>query len=266
MQSEEMMLRRYLTAHPRQAAAALTQLAGGEVVTFLETEPTELAVAAISGMPGQDAVSYLQQLNPERARQIVAGLDLNQQRDILRLSEERFGQQLLDGMPPDRAASLRRFLAAGKDTVGFVMYVPAFRPEGELSVAQAVRMIRAEGRGSPARVVVVNPAGEPVGILRVRDLLFAEETAPISSLMERQFPTFYVDEPISSVAAHPDWDSYPLIPVIDRDRRMVGSVSLKTLGQVGTAATGPGRDLVETGSALGELYRIGLTGFIQSLG
>jgi Mg/Co/Ni transporter MgtE len=266
MQSEETILRHYLSHHPRQAAAALKQAGADGVVRFLESEPLDMAIAAVAALPAQDAASYLEKVDGRRTYEIVAGLNVNQQRDLLRLSNSNFSERLLREMPPRRAAALRTYLAAGKDTVGFYMHVPAVRPEGQRTVAEVIDAVRGEGRQSPSRMVVVDERGVPVGILQMRDLLFADSGVPVSSLIERDFPSFYVDEPVTLVRNHPGWRTHSLIPVVDRSGVLAGTISLSALHEAVSTGEGQNRDLLETGSALGELYRVGLTGFIQSLG
>ena len=65
---------------------------------------------------------------------------------------------------------------------------------------------------------------------------------------------------------HPAWYEYRFIPVIDRAEKLLGTLPYKTTREATPEKEGKlTKEILATSTALGELYRIGITGFLHSV-
>jgi hypothetical protein len=65
---------------------------------------------------------------------------------------------------------------------------------------------------------------------------------------------------------HAVWSKYLAIPVVDRSGKLIGNLEAANSQKSNIEAREElNQDVLETGSALGELYSIGIRGLLQSL-
>ena len=138
--------------------------------------------------------------------------------------------------------------------------------KNDLTVGEAIVVAKNEKERILSNIFVVDENGKSVGIIRFRDLLFAESSTLISLLMETKIPKFYADDSIESIKSHPGWHEFQSIPVIDRSETLIGTLDFRTIGEMQLNQGEQNNSILETSNALGELYRIGLTGLLQSVG
>jgi Mg/Co/Ni transporter MgtE len=105
-----------------------------------------------------------------------------------------------------------------------------------------------------------------VGNLPLTELFFADQTKQLAAIMRTDTSRIFADAPIKSLHNHPAWYDYLAIPVIDRSGRLIGILAVENYQKSNAEPDeGLSKEVLETSSALGELYRIGLTGFLQSI-
>ena len=112
----------------------------------------------------------------------------------------------------------------------------------------------------------VDEDGALAGMASIHSLLLANGTDQISAVMKTETPTFLANMPVESVKNHPAWHENRIIPVTDSSGKLVGNLTFEA-AQRNNMETGreQAKSVMETGSALGELYLIGLTAFLQSV-
>lgn len=143
---------------------------------------------------------------------------------------------------------------------------PLLSFKSNLTVEETTLIARNEKERISSTIVIVDAQGKPEGIIQVQDLLFAETGTPITALMNTDFPRFYADEPIEYIRNDSAWQVHPSLPVVDNSDALIGTLDFKTINENKLSREEQNKDLAETGNALGELYRIGLTGLLQSVG
>ena len=101
------------------------------------------------------------------------------------------------------------------------------------------------------------------GVLTLRELLAAGEDAGVAGLMQRDVVCLRMGDSLASVLAHPAWKEFHTLPVIDDKGRFAGALRHKTLRQLADPGQRPA-PIDQAGTALGELYRIGLSALVNS--
>jgi hypothetical protein len=130
--------------------------------------------------------------------------------------------------------------------------------------------VRAQLRRQPARigeyVYAVDGSHVLVGVVDVAALTQADAAAPVSSVTRPGIDWVRVEMPLSAVEAHPGWQQYDVMPVVDAGQRLVGLIRHRRLRQLDRDGTAGHDDrAVRTLVALGEVYWLGLSGLLQGL-
>ena len=265
MNTDQIILDQFVNNHPLKAVNVLKEFKHEEMVAFLEAEPLNTTVRIMSAMSSYKAAKCLKKMSRELALTILENMDLRMKITILRQCDERFRNQLLDAMAPLQSAILRQKLAFTTKTAGFLMNPFMLSLKNKLTVEESIIIAKNEKEHISSSILVVDSNGRPEGILKLHDLLFAESSTPIATLMKIEFPKFYADETIESIKNHPGWLDYQSIPVIDRSGILIGTLDFRSLSENKLNKREQNKNIVETSNALGELYRIGLTGFLHSV-
>ena len=265
MNTDQIILEQFINSHPQQAGVILKELKDEEIVAFLESGSTDMAVKIISTLNSYKAAKSLEKLNIGLALTVMGNIDLRLKRTILRQCSKEFQNQLLDAMPSKQSAILRQKLAFTTETTGFLMDPLLISFKNDLTVEELIIIAKNEKEHISSNIVVVDDNGIPEGIITLRDLFFAVSSTRVSVLMKTKFPKFYADESIESIKNHPGWHEYQSIPVIDRFETLIGTLDFRTIGESQLNKREQIKNIIETSNALGELYRIGLTGLLQSV-
>ena len=267
MDTHQILLENFITNHPLAAANAIEKLNDKEVVEFIENHPIRISVSIISGMNRQKAVKCLELVELKLAAEILEQTDVRTAELLLRQFNEPFLTQILDGLPEKLSAGLRRRLSHPANTVGAFMTQIILGLPKETSVQKAIETGKREKEGFSSQIYIVDEQGKLEGVVKMKDLLIQEGSTKLGSIMISEIPKLYADAKIDSVLDHPGWYDFQDIPVIDSSERLIGFLNYGIVSKdIKKIAEERPNDIIETSNALGELYRIGITGFLQSLG
>ncbi|MEZ5081917.1 MAG: Na/Pi symporter [Bacteroidales bacterium] len=227
----------------------------------------ELSFHITSQMHSYNEAKCLELVDNELAVKILEKMDLHDVELILRQCNEIFSNNMLNGLPAKPAALLKEKLSHPVDTVGAFMTPILLRLRKEITIQEAISTNIREKANFSSQIFLVDEEGKLEGVVNIHDLLSHESTATLSSIMIVDFPKFFADTDIASVANHPGWYDFHDIPIIDSSERLIGALHFKSTRKDKQIMDEKGtNEIIVTSNALGELYRIGMTGFLQSVG
>ncbi|HZW07584.1 MAG TPA: magnesium transporter, partial [Phycisphaerales bacterium] len=192
----------------------------GEVFSYLPPEKQEEliqtlgdaagALPLIEAMDPDDRVKLLDELPPQVAGRIVASLS----------PEERARTQSILGYPPR--------------SVGRLMTPDYVRVRADWNVGKAIEHIRKYGRNAETVnvVYVVDENGLLVDDIRLRQLIMADPSAPLETLMNRQFVTLRADQPQEEAVVQLQRYDRVALPVVDTRGHLLGIVTHDDLADV----------------------------------
>lgn len=180
--------------------------------------------------------------------------------------DKAFLENLLPLISPKKAIAIKLKLEQLPNTIGVLM-VPAIVVNKEMTVQDAVEIIKSNNENLESYLYVIDLQGSFEGAVKLNDLLVADRDSTLEELMITDIPRFLPETPIKNVLDHPAWYDYRSLPVIDSYGKLVGTLPFKMTKETAFKASGQStKQILETGSALGELYLVGLTGLLQSFG
>ena len=175
---------------------------------LLEDATVQRLIDVLNGFEPEEAADALDDLPEEVAEQVLPGL------------RERGAIEALRGYGEESAGSImsRKFVA-----------VPA-----GWTVGQATDEIRANA-GTIEKlygVDVVDAEQRPIGYLRLRDLLLAPHDTPVERVMQTDFVAVGPEIDQEQVAQLAERYELSVVPVVDRDGRLIGRITPKQLRRV----------------------------------
>ncbi len=168
----------------------------------------------------QRLVEVLDGMEPEEAADQLEDLPEEVQLEVLPRLEQRTAIESLRGYRDESAGSImsRKFVAVPPDwTVGQVTH--------EIRAnSQAIEKLYA--------VNVVDADHRPVGYLRLRDLLLSPKEALVYDVMSTDFIAVGPDTDQEAVARIADRYELSVVPVVDKQGRLIGRITPKQLRRV----------------------------------
>lgn len=219
----------YLESRPASAAKVLEDLDAGDAAAFLGDVPARLAAPVVAEMVPWSAAGCLELLSPDTAAATLRNMPYQTGTSILRLIPKDRFDAILESLPQRLARDFRRSLGYPRGTVGAWMdhTVPTFS-EGD-SVADGIRYAKRRRGRIDSHIFVVGERGRFAGAVSVSDLLRHDPKTPLSQILDRDVRALSNRAMLAAVSNQPDWDSYPMLPVVGRRNNVLGALGRKTL-------------------------------------
>lgn len=259
------LVRRFIEAHPVDAARVMERFAGEPASTVLQDMPLERIVPVVAAMSDHVAAECVSVMEPARAAAVLEALDLDQASALLRRVAGPQRDLLLDDMSPDLAAQLRRVLAFPPGSAGALMDPKVLSVPETLTAAEALEHVRAAPHLAIYYLYIYDEGSRLSGVVNLRELMLAEPRTPLSDMMATGVDRLAATADRKAILVHPGWTEYHALPVVDEGGRFVGALRYETLRRL----EGQARTEVPSASlaaSLGELYWVGLSGILRGMG
>jgi magnesium transporter len=245
----------FLRGNPRAAQAGgdyhrrIARLTPPAIARLADELPYHHAAELLTLIPDAVAADALEAMAPERQLQVFEDLDDDQAVRLLALMapdlaadlvgrlQPAYAQSCLEALPPPRAARIIELLRYPEETAGGIMTNEFPVVAAHLTVAEARAALRGE-LSTPDFAYYVYVVDDLTnhhleGVLTLRDLIVASDTAPIREVMRRQLVTIDALDSALSAAHQVIEQHLAALPVVGRDGRLLGVVTVDAaVGQV----------------------------------
>lgn len=257
----------FINTNINEAVQIIEKLEYDDIADFMNEIPFDLATKIILKMNNYKSTKCLELLNIDFAVKLLENIDLLSTELLLRQCDEGFRNALLDKIVPNISKKIRQKLKYAANSVGACMKLNVFSLQKSLSINEATEFMKKERKLIASEIFVIDEQGRIEGIVKLAHLVLAEGTEQIHSILTTDIPKFFADEPIQTIIHHPAWIQYRTLPVIEHSGALIGALHFKDITKRNPAKDKElSKRMVQTGSALGELYWIGLAGLLQSIG
>lgn len=267
MDTDDKILEAFIHNHGLEATQILEEFESEEIASLFREIPLDLSVRILEPMNAYKASRCLEKIDQTRAIELLEKVDLKTTELILRQVEEPLRNLLLENIASEISGPLRQKLTYPENTVGALMDSVIFTLRKSVQVGEALTLVKEQKRLASPYIFVVKPDKSLHGVVTLQDFFLADKDISISTLVNSSVPVLYDDFHIEMVLNHDGWLDYYALPVIDRSDVLVGSLRLEAVRRVSVKGEESlGKQAIKASAALGELYRIGLTGFLRSPG
>ncbi len=265
MSSESMLSQRFVKAHPTEAVKRLEALPATDIAAFIESLSPALAARIFELIMSLKAVAVLEGLDKEKAAAMIAEMSIEPAAAMLRRMESVKCWALVNKLPDEIAKSLALLLHYPENTAGALMNPQTFTLFGDLTAKEALDWILKDPKHLYYHIPVTDRAHHFLGMTDTRELMLSTPDHHLSSLTHTGVGRLSPNLSREGILAHPDWQLYHELPVVDDDGIFLGVIDYQTLRRLELELQGvkPVEPSQDTGRVLGELYWIGLAAFFK---
>jgi len=196
--------------------------------------------AVLTILPAEEAAELLRHLNEVQAAEIVDALsaeDLaaivqelpsDEQADLIGDLQADHAEAIMAALPPGEAAALRELTAYNDDVAGGLLVREVLRFNETTHVGDVISSLSEnaeEFRDYDVQYAyLIDDAERLVGVLPMRNLLFARRGQPVADIMIRDPLSVRDTTPLDDLRDFFDAHHFLGVPVVDHDNRLLGVV------------------------------------------
>jgi magnesium transporter len=239
----------FVEGHPAESARVLEGLSPEDSAEFLAAVSPRLAVPV------------LRHLGPAFCARVFGRLDDNEVGQLLHAMGPQEVSQLLQRVPVERqtlllarlpvatAVAVRMLIGYPKGTCGAAMDPSPFVRSPETTIAEALEQLRQfEGELGDC-IFICDSQRQLLGVIGLGELVRAAPRAAVASVMCAPEHTVSALASVGSAARHAGWETFHVLPVVERDNRLVGAVHRRMLTRQLSGATAQADPPLAAGAA-----------------
>lgn len=214
--------------HPSELAEIISDLSANDASRVLGALNDETAADALEHIEHDKQRTIIEDLGTGRAADIIEEMDSDDAADLLAKLPEARQAELLAEMKPATATELRKLVKYGEDTAGGLMTTDYVWIYPHRTAAATMDKIREAGPKSEFiyYLYVTNEEHRLLGVLSLRTLLLALPTGFIEKLMDTDVISAAPETSANDVASMIARYDLLALPVLDRDGKMLGIVTV----------------------------------------
>ena len=221
----------FLESHPADAALELQRLPLETTTSFLQDMPVRIASPVLVRMLPPWAARCLNQMDEDRAAGFLRGMGIQPAAQVLRYMPEDPRNRLLDQLPRGVALLMGLVLGYPENTVGAWMdpQAPAVPPD--MMPSEVLDRIRDGDDEEMPVLAVVGSDQRLEGMVTVSAVLRADPRARLAQIARRDLPVIPARAALASVREHPGWAESHFLPVVERQKRFVGTLGFGAMSR-----------------------------------
>ncbi|MGQ0635829.1 MAG: magnesium transporter [Planctomycetaceae bacterium] len=224
MKTLESLLQVFVELHPDEAAHALEALGADEAHDLFNGLPARGVAGLLARLSPQTAAPIVSRLDAERVGELLAEMSPRAASVVVHQLDEARREEVLSGLPAHVSRPLRDLAQYARETAGGIMEPRVAALPIDLSVEEAISMIRKTPRESLHYLYVTDRDGRLTGVLTMRDLLVAAPRDPIEKLVRRDVTSVPATMDREEVVNLMTERRFMALPVVDYDGRLIGVV------------------------------------------
>ncbi len=208
-------------------AEAFSYQQGAEIVESLDDET---AAEMLEEMPAQRQAQILGDMDEERAADILEHMSPDEAADVLGDLPEEKAEGLLLRMEDEEQADVAELLVYADDTAGGLMTNEFVSLPLDLTAGEALARLR-EMAETPNMiyylyVVAAEDSWKLVGVIALRNLILADQSAPLGEVMRSDLQVAHPDDKAVEVAQKISEYNLLALPVVDDLGDILGIVTV----------------------------------------
>jgi len=224
MHAAEVLGRRYMTAHPVQAAHLIETMEPPQAATCLAHLPAQALVPVWNAIASGFAVLVFAHLSQQVQHALIANLDRSRAAELLALMEADEREAALSRMPPVIAQDLRELLTYPEDSAGRVMDTRVFAVHGHMTVRQVSELLSQRNRSDLYFIKIIDSDNRLIGQVDLRELGFADPRTLMSAIAAPAPAVVNALDPRDQLAETFTQLGVRELPVVDVNGRVIGVI------------------------------------------
>ena len=217
-----------LLLEPADIAQILTELETDRLPLLYRLLPKELAAETFVEMEPEEQEVLIKSFSDNELREVLDELYVDDTVDIIEEMPATVVKRILKHTDPDTRRKVNEILKYPEDSAGSIMTTEFVDLKRSMTVEDAFKRIRRTGVDKETINVcyVTDPSRHLLGTVSIRTLLLAEEDDVIEDIMETNIIFANTLDDKESVAQDLSRYDFLAMPVVDRESRLVGIVTI----------------------------------------
>jgi magnesium transporter len=187
----------------------------------------EIAAEVLSELDPQDSADILVQLPLEQISKLFHMIPSDDAAPILELLPEDLRESVLSAMEDKPSEEVMELLHYEEETAGRIMSPNFYALNQNTNVSDAITAMQLEGDVESAfYLYVVDDEDRLVGVVSIRQVLFARPNTPLKDIMAKDIISVHTETDQEEVARNVADYNLVAIPVVDAQNKLLGVVTV----------------------------------------
>ncbi len=220
--------------HENDLAGAMEEMSSPDRRKFCRIMDTSAMSGIFEYLEPEDAAVYLNEMDINKAAEVIAGLETDTAVDILRAEEKDRRTLLIDLLPNDIRGEIRLIASYSDDEIGSRMTANFILINKNIGIKEAMNELihQAAENDNISTIFVSDESGLFYGAVDLKDLIIARDGTSLSDITVTAFPYVYGHETIDDCIEKLKDYSEDSIPVLDNDNKLLGVITAQSLIEV----------------------------------
>jgi magnesium transporter len=233
--------------NPADITSLLHEFTGEESKYVLDLLPLDTSAEIINDLDPDVRSKFLQYFSPMEISRFINELDSDDGADIINELPIKIREEIIEGIEnEEKAANVLELLRYDEDCAGGLMAKELIKANVNWSIGKTIEEIRrqAENVQKVYAVYVVDDLDRLVGRVSLKKIVMAEDHMKVSSIYESEVisvETFQDEEEVASIMRKYDLEA---LPVVNRQGRLVGRITIDDIVDVITELAEQDRQLM----------------------
>lgn len=181
-----------------------------------------------------DPEDFIEELDSETAADILENMEADDAVDILEELDDEKSEELIQLMDEEAREDIDLIQSYDEDEIGSKMTTNFVTLELNLTIKQAMKSVvsQAADNDNISTLYVLTEDGTFYGAIDLTDLIVAREFVDLESLVTTSYPFVYDHETVADVIEELKDYSEDSIPVLDRDKHILGVITSQDMVEV----------------------------------
>ena len=266
MKTENAVSQKFLLNYPTEAARTLEQLEADNVAALFSELSVVTSAPVLAAMLPEKSVACLELIQLSHAAKLLAEMPLASAARLYRMLKKEKQQDISALFSQKMRQRLQRYIEYPALSVGAMLDPWIDVLPDMISVAEAIRRIERLEHPVKCELYIIDSAHKLVGMLELGRLLTSSHHEKLHDVMNKKSQAVSVHALSESLLTHPGWKTRGRLPVIDRDKTLLGALEYRSIQEtIGIRGMNNSPDAMENLLSLASLYWISMAELLSSL-
>ena len=212
---------------PADVADVLEEFESNELELVFSILDNEVASEVLSEMDSEEVEDVIYSLPPSRLAKVMEEMAPDDAADLFNELDAKEQNRILHFFDPAKKKEIQELALYEEDTAGGLMTPEFCAVSSEVTVQQAIGALAEADYSDPiTSVFVVDQQGHLVGDINISELISKPGKALVKEVIDPDPVFAFVDEDQMEVAQKVRKYDLLVIPVVDRDKKLIGRITV----------------------------------------
>jgi len=214
--------------NPVDLAEVLSEIPEDRLPLVFRILPKELAAEAFVEMDSDSEEQLIRSFSDRELKEVIDEMFLDDMVDVIEEMPANVATRILKSTDRSTRDTINELLKYPDDSAGSIMTIEYVRLRLNMTVLEAFDRIRSTGvdKETIYSCYVTDENRRLIGVVSVKTMLLSDFSAKIGDIMETNVIFVYTDTDKEDVARLFDRYNFLALPVVDKEKRLVGIVTV----------------------------------------